>query len=364
MTLRIVLTHVYAWPEVRRGGERYLHELASALVRAGHSVEILTTTAGRPGIGVEGDVPVRYLRRRHVGRSHFGPLSDEAAFAVQAGARMALRPVDVWHALGTGDGAAASLLGRVRSIRSVYTDLGVPLRNYREGRPDRRLHRVVVRDVDAYVCLSRHACDALESGYGRRPLRIPGGVDLARFEPGRREGRPVILFSGAVDEPRKRVALLLEAVAILRRELPDLQLWLSGPGDAARLLSEAPPRAAEATVVLGTGQPGGQAAIYGRAWVTVLPSQHEAFGLALLESLACGTPVVATDDGGGPADLVEEGSGRMCRPDPDSIAEACRSALSLAGQPGTVGSCRAVASRYDWSAAIVPALERAYEGCG
>jgi hypothetical protein len=43
MSLRVVLTHVYAWPEVRRGGERYLHGLASALAWAGHAVDIVST---------------------------------------------------------------------------------------------------------------------------------------------------------------------------------------------------------------------------------------------------------------------------------------------------------------------------------
>jgi hypothetical protein len=61
---------VYAWPEVRRGGERYLHELASALADTGHRVRVLTTapTAKRDEVlGVE----ISYFRRRHLGRRRF-----------------------------------------------------------------------------------------------------------------------------------------------------------------------------------------------------------------------------------------------------------------------------------------------------
>lgn len=360
MTLRVALTHVYGWPEVRRGGERYMHELGAALARAGHQVSILTTaaTAGR---GRQLGVPVRYLRRRRVARRRLGPLADEVAFALQAAPRLAAGRLDVWHALGTADAAAATAVGLVRPVRSVYTDLGVPVRDYREGRPDRRLHHLVVAHVDSYVCLSTHAASVLERDYGRRAAQVGGGVDLARFQPA--EGRspvPALLYSGVVDEPRKRLALLLHAVDRLLADVPDLELWVSGPGDLDRVLAEAPPRAAQAVVALGTGTVEDQGARYGRAWATVLPSQYEAFGLCLLESLACGTPVVATEDGGGPADLVHPGSGVMSAPEPAALADACREALDLARTPGAVDACRAAAAPYDWSSAIVPAMEELY----
>src|SRR3989442_8069298 len=131
MTLRIVLTHVYAWPEVRRGGERYLHEIASGLAAAGHRVSILTTSP-TPSRGSVGGVNVTYLRRRRLLRSRFGPQADEVAFAAEAFARLAPRRLDVWHALGTADAAAAALAGKARTGRSVYTDLGITARGWRQ----------------------------------------------------------------------------------------------------------------------------------------------------------------------------------------------------------------------------------------
>ena len=360
MTLRIALTHVYGWPEVRRGGERYLHELGRALQGAGHQVTIFTT-ARNAHRGTELGVPVRYFRRRHLARSKMGPQSDEAAFAAEAAARLAVRPVDVWHALGTADGAAASVLGRVRRTRSVYTDLGVPDKWYRDTRPDCALHRRVVRDVNSYICLSSYAAAALDRDYGRTADRIGGGVDLARFRPCRaRSPEPVLLYSGVVDEPRKRLRLLVEATALLRAELPGLQLWVSGPGDLARVLDGAPAAGIDAVVHLGLGPVGDQPRLYGTAWATVLPSKSEAFGLSLLESLACGTPIVACTDGGGSGDLVRPGVGEICEPTVTALAEACRAALDLSQDPGVADACRAAAAPFDWSTAIVPAMERLY----
>src|ERR671919_48984 len=140
MGLRIALTHVYSWPEVRRGGERYLHELASALTGAGHRVTILST-ARTPGRARVLGVETRYVQRRERALARrFGELSAEVTFALQALARLATRSIDVWHALGTADAAAAAALGRVRGVRSVYTDLGISERSWRQLRPDRRLY--------------------------------------------------------------------------------------------------------------------------------------------------------------------------------------------------------------------------------
>jgi glycosyltransferase involved in cell wall biosynthesis len=359
MTLRIALTHVCAWPEVRRGTERYLHELGAALVAAGHDVSILTTAPGPPHRGEERGVPVRYLARRHVLRRRFGALSDEVAFGGQALAALAARPPDVWHAMGTADAAAAALLGRLRDVRAVYTDHGFPYRPSRQRRPDRRLHDSVVAHVDRYVCVSEAAGQTLLEGYGRRPDVISGGVDLDRFTPGGpRHPRPVLLFAGDADEERKNLTLLGRAAAALRSRGHDVELWVAGPGDqAARLADVDLP--GEAVRRLGTVDPDSLLELYRSAWVTVLPARAEAFGLVLVESLACGTPVVALDEGG-PRDIVRPGIGVLAREDVDGLAAACAEAIELAADPATAERCRGAAATWDWRTAIVPRLEQVY----
>jgi phosphatidyl-myo-inositol alpha-mannosyltransferase len=355
-----VLSHAYCWPEVRRGGERYLHELGAALARAGHSVRILSTGPAAGHISVQG-VPVTRLRTRSLAPGRFGPQAEEVAFGAQSALWMAPRKVDVWHALGGPDAAAASVVGKVRGFRSVMTSLGIPAKSYWDQRPDRRLHELVVKRVDSYICLSRVAAAALSEGWGRAAEIVGGGVALERFVPAAaRHHRPALLFSGTLTEKRKNLGMLLEAVAILRKKHPDLELWLSGQGDPSPLIAASPASAREAAVQMGVGQEDEQALRYGRAWVTVMPSEYEAFGLALLESLACGTPIVGLATGGGPTELIEQGVGVESEPSAAGLAEACECALELAQQPETVGACRAVAARYDWDQAIVPRLEAIY----
>ncbi len=359
--LRIALTHVYAWPEVRRGGERYLHELAAALTEAGHHV-IVFSSAPAPGRGRVLGVEVRYLRRRSGHRMAFlfRDQGDEVAFAARALAHLGSRRLDVWHALGTADAAAASAVGMLRRTRSVYTDLGIPDRPYREQRSDWRLHRFVTRHVDGYVCLSRAAGEQLRLHYGRDPAVIGGGVDLRRFQPApERHPTPALLFTSAVTEPRKNAPLLLEAVALLRKRHPQLELWLAGPGEPAPLLDAAPAAGRNATVQYGAATLEELASLYGRAWVTVLPSQNEAFGLVALESLASGTPVV-TLVGGAPAELISPDIGVTSAPTPEALAEACERALDLARDPAIQGTCRAAAEPHDWRLGIVPRMEAIY----
>lgn len=78
------------------------------------------------------------------------------------------------------------------------------------------------------------------------------------------------------------------------------------------------------------------------------PCGTETFGLAVLEALACGTPVIVPPDGGA-KELIAPGTGLVCRPDPVSLADAVERLLdeSLAEQ---TRMCRAHAERFSWDA--------------
>jgi phosphatidylinositol alpha-mannosyltransferase len=275
--------------------------------------------------------------------------------------RLAGDSFDVVHSLGTPDAASSVLVDAIRRDRvTAYTNLGAPERRYWRTRRDHLHHSFVARYVDVYGCLSHYAAAWLERDYGRTASLTPGGVRLDRFQPAQQRAPvPTLLYSGALEEPRKGVAGLLEAVAVLARTVPDLRLWLSGPGNAARLLADAPREARERTELLPLGTPD-MAGVYGSAWATVLPSTFEAFGLTLLESLACGTPIVGMDHGALP-ELVRPSHGALAAPgDPDSLAEACGRALELATDADIVERCRTAATPFDWDSGLAPEFERLY----
>lgn len=368
--MRVALTSVHSWPDVRRGGERYAHELAAGLARAGHDVRLLSTGSS-PGRRREHGVDVQRLPVRHAPARSFPPpwqdLAVQAAFGAQAAAHLLPASlaghVDVWHATSTADGAAAAVAGGLRpGLATVFTDHGFPARPSREARPDRRLHRLVTRRIGSYVCVSRAAARYLDDDFGRVAEVVPPGVRFADHHvAGRRHPRPAVLYAGSLVEERKGLPLLLAAMALLRAGTGDAELWLLGQGDATRVLDAAPAAARAAVTRCGPLPDRELRDAYARAWVTVLPSTAESFGMTVVESWASGTPAVVLADSGGPAELVDDDRlGRRAEGTPADLARACAEAFELARDPDTAATCRARAQAYDWDGAVVPALLEVY----
>lgn len=361
--LRVVLSHVYAWPEVRRGAERYVHELAASLARAGHAVNIIATAPTRHR-GEELGVPVRYLKRTQRLARWYGPLADQVAFGAQALAVVAASRCDIWHAVSTADGAGAAYLSRVRpGLRSIYTEAGLPARWYRSTRPDHWIFESVVKHIDEFMCLTPAASQMLREDYGRESYPVGGGVDLNRFAGSApKHPKPALLFPGSLSEKRKNVGLFLEACDLLLRDGHDIEAWLVGPGEVPEDASEAARAGLRAASVHRTADSAELPDLYRRAWVTVLPSDNEVFGLVVLESFASGTPAVVLDNGHGPAQLVTPAVGVRCERDARSLADACLAAIELSRSPETEARCRAVAAGYDWDTAITPRVLEIYRG--
>jgi glycosyltransferase involved in cell wall biosynthesis len=96
--------------------------------------------------------------------------------------------------------------------------------------------------------------------------------------------------------PRKRIDVLLDVFAAVRAERRDARLVrVGGPFTAEQRVRARELGVVDAIVVLPFVDRATLAAVYRRAALTLLPSEREGFGLPLVESLACGTPMVASD---------------------------------------------------------------------
>lgn len=340
-TRSIALLNPCFWPEVRRGGERLVHELGTGLVADGHRVRLLTSHPGRPTTTVEDGItihrawrpPDRLLRRRAV-----QPYVTHLPFT-----RRALRTGDddLAHAFYYTDGAIAARWGRETGRPVVLTWAGLADRRalaaYWHGL---RLIQEATSGADAVITLTRAARDALWRWLRVESEIIAPGVDLDRFTPGaERADVPTFLCPAALDDPRKRGPLLLAAFERVRERVPHARLVLQRPADP----SAAAELGREAGVVLADlDADEALRTAYRRAWCTVLPSRAEAFGLVVAESLACGTPGVARDDGG-TAEILD-GDERIGLTfggdDPRALATAMERALPLVEDAGTADACR------------------------
>ncbi len=371
--MRVALAHPTYWPEVRRGAERLVHDLAGGLHGAGHDVRIVTSApirapsgtvlprggggwpdqarstsatpgAARPGRTVEDGVTVLRLPRPPGGdrleRRRFEPHVQLAPLTYAA---LRTGGDDAVLAFQAADAAVAARLTRTRGTPSVYAHMGIPHRAWLTSRRDRlRLVEQAVRGCSAVTALSEHARDAWWHWLGVEARVIAPPVDVVRFTPGgERSEHPTVVCAADATEPRKRVGLLVDAMALVRRVEP-----------RARLLLDA--RTAHAAEGVELVEMTDLPALYRQAWVSALPSWGEAFGLVLAEALACGTPVVGADREGIPA--VTGGDDRIGRlfagDDPQAVADALLGAFELAGDPATAAACRARAETFGLPACV------------
>jgi glycosyltransferase involved in cell wall biosynthesis len=260
---------------------------------------------------------------------------------------------DLAHAMYPADALAAARWRRRTGRPAILSFMGIPdrrgLRQFR-GRLEVLLR--ALEGCDAVVALSAHAADAFRYWLGYEPRVIAPGVDLEAFQPGpARAAEPKIICTAAADEPRKHVGLLIEAFALVRRELPSARLVLSRPPDFEQARRSGIDVDAPGVAWENLDDTRTLAGAYAEASVAALPSVAEAFGLVLLEALACGTPVVGYRDGGIPELVDDPRIGRLFdRLEPDALAAALLETIELAGAPGTAAACRAHAERYSQDA--------------
>jgi glycosyltransferase involved in cell wall biosynthesis len=194
------------------------------------------------------------------------------------------------------------------------------------ARAARRLEAGSARLGDAAVCVSPFTARRLAEAHPKAAAArvVSNGISLSQIQgaPAAAEGSDVI-FAGRLIED-KQVHLLLEAVALLRNELPDLRACIVGDGPQRAELEALAARVAIADRVRFTGRVT-EATLLGHlkaSKVLAFPSAREGFGMTVLEAQACGAvPVVVDSAHSAAAGLVRDGiDGIVCASSATSLA--------------------------------------------
>jgi phosphatidylinositol alpha-mannosyltransferase len=352
--MRIGLVCPYKW-DVPGGVQYHVRDLAETLRGMGHHVEVLTPAEHEeslddPWITFAGRaVPVPY--NGSMASLQFGPVSATRV-------RRWLREgrFDVVHVHEPAPPSASLLVCIIADGPIVATFHAATTRSKWLAawgpvvRPwlERITGRIAVSDFARRVQVEHLGGDA---------VIIPNGVHVDAFAEGpllpaaSGEG-PTIGFLGRYDEPRKGLPTLLEAMRTVLRHHPGARLLVAGRGDADQLHRLVGEQLRPHVVLLGEVSEADKAAFLRSVDVYCAPNLlGESFGVVLIEAMAAGAPIVASDLDAF-SRVLEGGSAGVLVPRGD--AAALGAALSeLLADPGRRAGLSArggeVARRYDWA---------------
>ncbi|MHA6764537.1 glycosyltransferase family 4 protein [Streptacidiphilus sp. PAMC 29251] len=348
--MRIGIVCPYAW-DVPGGVQFHVRDLAEHLIRLGHEVSVLApadedlpvpayvVAAGRA-------VPVPY--NGSVARLNFGFLS-----AARVRRWLHDGGFDVLH---LHEPVTPSL-----SILACWAASGPIVATFHTSNPRSRamiaaepLMQPALEKISARIAVSEYARRTLVEHFGGDAVVIPNGVDVGFFagaEPRPEWSGGTIGFVGRINEPRKGLPTLLEALPRIIAACPDVRLLVAGKGDEEEAVKGLPAEVRSRIEFLGMVTDQEKASLLRSVDLYVAPNTGgESFGIILVEAMSASAPVLASDldafrqvlDGGAAGELfpVEDAS---------ALAEA---AIRLLGDPARRAELREAGSRhvrrFDW----------------
>jgi phosphatidyl-myo-inositol alpha-mannosyltransferase len=366
--MRVGLVCPYSW-DVPGGVQAHVRDLAEALIRMGHEVSVLSPAdsdedldAERPPYVVPAGrtVPIPY--NGSVARLQFGPVSA-------ARVRRWLREgrFDVLHIhepVAPSVSLLACMLARGPIVATFHTS------NPR-SRSLAAAHGVLqpfLEKIQGRIAVSAAARQVQVEHLGGDAVEIPNGVEVAHFAnagllPGYPREGGTVGFVGRYDEPRKGMSVLVDALARIAPDRPDLRLVVAGRGDAGEFLSGLPQVLRGRVDLLGRVSDADKARMLRSVDVYCAPNTGaESFGIILLEAMAAGTAIAASDFEAFRR-VLDDGRAGALFPTGDGAALA-RVLAGLLDDPGRraelVAAGREVVAGYDWSVVAAQVL-RVYE---
>jgi glycosyltransferase involved in cell wall biosynthesis len=369
------IVHVVASLDPAYGGPSVVTPaLCAALARRGHDVTIATTDRGASGRYVPDVVPADVtltLARQHP------PASYGAAFGLLPRLARLYATADVVHvhSLYLFHTLAGSRLARLRKVPYVIQPHG-SLDDYhfargrvKKGPYEWLVERSTLRHASVVQCGSQRECAALlRHGFRANLEVIPHGIDPETVQrshtwPRVDEGR--VLFLGRITA-KKNIDILIRAFALLPQPLRR-ELLIAGPDneDLTTRLRGLARRLGVHRQVRFAGP------VYGedkwktlrRASVFVLPSQDESFGVAVLESMAAGTPVVVSPNVALAEQIQVAGAGWVAPVEPMCLAAVLADVLHDDRKRHSAGisGSRTALTRYTWDRIAID-MEQMYQG--
>ncbi|WP_018500111.1 glycosyltransferase family 4 protein [Parafrankia discariae] len=349
--MRIGLACPYTW-DVPGGVQAHVRDLAETLLDAGHEVSVITPVDDEstlPAYAVDAGraVPVPY--NGSVARLLMGPVS-----AARVRRWLREHDFDVLHA---HEPTAPSV-----SLLACMLADGPLVATFHTANPRSRIltagHRALrpsLEKLRARIAVSEAARRTLVEHLGTGAILIPNGVAVRAFADARPlpgyGTAPTVAFLGRIDEPRKGLDVLMAAFPLLVERVPDVRLLVAGPGDTEAVRARIDPALLGRVDLVGLVPEADKAAVFASGSVYCAPNTgQESFGIVLLEAMAAGTPVVASDIDAFRRVLDNGRAGRLFGVgEPAELAANLAELLEDPAERARLAERgRAVVAQYDW----------------
>jgi len=280
------------------GVQVHVRDLAVALQRLGHEVSVLAPCDDDielPPYVVSAGGAVTLSYNGSKAKVAFGPVTtrrvrrwirkgDFDVLHVHEPLSPSVSILSCWAARGPVVATWHSSMQRSRALAAMYP-----------------LAQTALEKVSARIAVSEAARQTLVEHMGGDAVLIPNGVDCSAFGgldplPGWPGEGGSLLFLGRIDEPRKGLQVLLEALPAIAERHPQVRLLVAGPGDVEEFRDALAPEVAARVEFLGLVSEEVKARAFVSADLYVAPNTGgESFGIVLLEAMASGTAVLASD---------------------------------------------------------------------
>ena len=349
--LRIGIVCPYSW-DVPGGVQNHIRDLAEFLINNGHYVEVLapaTESADLPDYVVSAGRAVSIPYNGAVARVLFGVVANSRVRSwindgnfdllhLHEPAIPSLSLLACW----AGEGAMVGTFHAAAKYQKAIVAIGPIL-------------EPVIEKLSARIAVSESARLTLTAHLETDAIVIPNGIYADNYRDG--SSRPewqgnTIGFLGRFEEDRKGLPVLLDALPIISRFVPDIRVLIAGPGESEEVLEKVDPQLRHRVEFLGKISEADKADFLASVSLYIAPNTGgESFGIILAEAMAGGAAVVASDipafadvlgDGKYGALFESENSESLAKVIIDMLRDnKKRKALAIAGA--------AHAQRFDWS---------------
>jgi len=336
------------------GVQFHIRDLAEQLLSMGHQVSVLapaeeSTPVPEYVVSAGRTVPIHY--NGSVARLNFGPLS-----AARARRWVAEGDFDLLH-IHEPITPSLGMLALIYATTPVVATFHSSQTRSRALRLAYPLVRAALEKIVAVIAVSEDARRTVVDHLGTDAVIIPNGVYVANFQ-GQVDPRwqptatePVIAFLGRLDEPRKGLPVLLDAVPQVVAKYPGARFVVAGKGDAEAAAHQLGSYGRHVEWLGGVSEPDKVALLSSCSAYVAPQTGGESFGIVLVEAMSAGAPVVASDigafkrvlDDGELGWLFKVGNGH-------DLAAVLIDLLDHPEQTAArAARAKAAAGRYDWS---------------